>query len=135
MASKIKITIGEHTQHAIIIPAQLAGVAASLFADAHVFERDGYYSTSGWKLSEKGISIEYTEGTELEPTHPLVEKAQKEMAETSNRWLDAHLKNQTLEKELAELKAQLAGIQSVTRCEVETPVEPSQVESDEEEAF
>lgn len=119
---KIKITVGGNDRIAIILPSDCAGLAAELMARATIFERDGHYSTSGWKRAEEGVRIEYTEGGELEPTHPLVEKAQKEASENSSQWYAEYTKNQKLTKELDELKAQLAGIQSVTSCTV-TPVE------------
>ncbi|OWQ73816.1 hypothetical protein [Stenotrophomonas maltophilia] len=119
---KIKITVGGNDRIAIILPSDCAGLAAELMARATIFERDGHYSTSGWKRAEEGVRIEYTEGGELEPTHPLVEKAQKEASEKSSQWYAEYTKNQKLTKELDELKAQLAGIQSVTSCTV-TPVE------------
>lgn len=118
---KIKITVGGNDRIAIILPSDCAGLAAELMARATIFERDGHYSTSGWKRAEEGVRIEYTEGGELEPTHPLVEKAQKEASEKSSQWYAEYTKNQKLTKELDELKAQLAGIQSVTSCTV-TPV-------------
>ncbi len=68
--------------------------------------------------AEEGVRIEYTEGGELEPTHPLVEQAQKDAAEKNSMWAKEYTKNQALTKELDELKAQLAGIQSVTSCTV-----------------
>jgi len=120
---KIKITVGGNDRIAIILPSDSAGLAAELMARATIFERDGHYSTSGWKRAEEGVRIEYTEGGELEPTHPLVEKAQKEASEKSRQWYAEYTKNQKLAKELDELKAQLAGIQSVTSCTV-TPAEP-----------
>lgn len=120
---KIKITIGGSDRTAIILPSECAGLAAELMARAAIFERDGYHSTSGWKRTEEGVRIEYTEGSELEPTHPLVEKAQKEASEKNSRWYAEYTKNQKLTKELDDLKAQLAGIQSVTSCTV-TPVQP-----------
>ena len=46
---KIKITIGGNDRTAIILPADSAGLAAELMSRAAIFERDGYYSTSGWK--------------------------------------------------------------------------------------
>lgn len=118
---KIKITVGGNDRIAIILPSENAGLVAELMARATIFERDGYYSTSGWKRAEEGVRIEYTEGGELEPTHPLVEQAQKDAAEKNSMWAKEYTKNQALTKELDELKAQLAGIQSVTSCTV-TPV-------------
>ncbi|MEN5285792.1 hypothetical protein ABE494_07550 [Stenotrophomonas lactitubi] len=120
---KIKITVGGNDRTAIILPSECAALAAELMARATIFERDGHYSTSGWKRAEEGVRIEYTEGGELEPTHPLVEKAQKEASEKNSQWYAEYTKNQKLAKELDELKAQLAGIQSVTSCTV-TPAEP-----------
>lgn len=119
---KIKITIGGNDRTAIILPSESAGLAAELMARATIFERDGYHSTSGWKRTEEGVRIEYTEGSELEPTHPLVEKAQKEASEKNSQWYAEYTKNQKLTKELDDLKAQLAGIQSVTSCTV-TPAD------------
>ncbi len=78
--------IGGNDRTAIILPADSAGLAAELMSRAAIFERDGYYSTSGWKRAEEGVRIEYTEGSELEPTHPLVEQAQKEASEKSSMW-------------------------------------------------
>ncbi len=115
---KIKITVGGNDRIAIILPSDSAGLAAELMARATIFERDGHYSTSGWKRAEEGVRIEYTEGSELEPTHPLVEKAQKEASERNSQWYAEYTKNQKLTKELDDLKAQLAGIQSVTSCTV-----------------
>lgn len=120
---KIKITVGGNDRIAIILPSENAGLAAELMARATIFERDGHYSTSGWKRAEEGVRIEYTEGSELEPTHPLVEKAQKEASERNSQWYAEYTKNQKLTKELDDLKAQLAGIQSVTSCTV-TPADP-----------
>lgn len=119
---KIKITVGGNDRIAIIMPSDSAGLAAELMARATIFERDGYHSTSGWKRTEEGVRIEYTEGSELEPTHPLVEKAQKEASEKNSQWYAEYTKNQKLTKELDDLKAQLAGIQSVTSCTV-TPAD------------
>lgn len=128
---KIKITVGGNDRIAIILPSDCAGLAAELMARATIFERDGHYSTSGWKRAEEGVRIEYTEGGELEPTHPLVEKAQKEASEKSSQWYAEYTKNQKLTKELDDLKAQLAGIQSVTSCTV-TPAEPEAAPTSEE---
>lgn len=119
---KIKITVGGNDRTAIILPSESAGLAAELMARATIFERDGHYSTSGWQRAEEGVRIEYTEGSELEPTHPLVEKAQKEASERNSQWYAEYTKNQKLTKELDDLKAQLAGIQSVTSCTV-TPAD------------
>lgn len=130
---KIKITIGGNDRTAIILPADSAGLAAELMSRAAIFERDGYYSTSGWKRAEEGVRIEYTEGSELEPTHPLVEQAQKEASEKSSMWAREYTKNQELQKQVEALQAQLAGIQSVTSCTVAQP-EPVTTETSAEEA-
>lgn len=131
---KIKITIGGNDRTAIILPADCAGLAAELMARAIIFERDGYHSTSGWKRAEEGVRFEYTEGGELEPTHPLVEKAQKDADQKQGMWLREYTKNQELQKQLDALQAQLAGIQSVTSCTVSEPaaVEPSGEQVEEE---
>ncbi|MFX1724972.1 hypothetical protein [Stenotrophomonas sp. AS1] len=120
---KIKITIGADSGTALILSAEHAALAASLLANATVYTRDGYYDTSGWKIAEKGVRIEYTEGAELEPTHPKVAEAQKAMqtAYAGKHATDA--KNAELQKQVDALTAQLAGIQSVTSCTV-TPSEP-----------
>jgi len=118
---KIKITIGADSGTALILSAEHAALAASLLANATVYTRDGYYDTSGWKIAEKGVRIEYTEGAELEPTHPKVAEAQKAMqtAYAGKHATDA--KNAELQKQVDALTAQLAGIQSVTTCSVAAP--------------
>ncbi|WP_315386574.1 hypothetical protein [uncultured Stenotrophomonas sp.] len=120
---KIKITIGDNQQTALFLDAEHAALAASLLANATVYKRDGYYSTSGWKVAEEGegVRIDYTEGKDLEPTHPKVAEAQKAMqaAYASKHTTDA--KNSELQKQVDALTAQLAGIQSVTTCSVAAP--------------
>lgn len=118
---KIKITIGGQDGTALILPIECAGLAAEVLAKGTVYQRDGYYSTSGWKKSEDGVRIEYTEAAELEPTHPKVAEAQKETEQHRKYWMDECSKTRKLEKELAESKAALAALQSVTTCTVAEP--------------
>lgn|GEM_PF-2513265 len=118
----IKITIGDNDRTALVLPVEHAGIAASLLASAKVFERDGYYSTSGWKPAEKGIQIAYGSGDEFEPTHPKVAAAEEALQKKNSDWYDEYRKREAAEKELRETKAALAALQATTVC---TRVEPT----------
>ena len=111
----IKITVGNDNR-AIVLPSECAGLAAEIMAKATVYERDGYYSTSGWKVAEEGVCISYTTGSELEPTHPKVTEAQKQYSEANSARWEEHRKREAAEKELTETKAALAALQAVTVC-------------------
>lgn len=113
---KIRITLAGNDRTAIILPVESAGIAASLLAAATIWERDGYQSTSGWKRSEEGIKIEYTDAAELQPTDPLTLKAQEEASKHQQNWYKECTKNQALDKELAETRAALYALRSVTTC-------------------
>jgi hypothetical protein len=124
---KIKSTVGNDNR-AIVLPVECAGLAAEIMAKATVYKRDGYYSTSGWKVAEEGICISYTTGTELEPTHPKVEEAQKQYSEANSARWEEHRKREAAEKELAETKAALAVLQSTVTCQQTTPEAPVDAE-------
>lgn len=129
---KIKITIGGNENTAIVLPIEHAGLASQLLAQAEIYERDGYYASSGWKKAEKGVQISYTEATELEPTHPKVEEAEKEAAKQRSAWYAEHQKRQALEKQLADLSARLEAIQSVTVCTQSDALPKAEVEASHE---
>lgn len=132
---KIKITIGGNDRTAIILPIESAGLAAEIMALATIYERDGYYSTSGWNRTKNGVCIEYTEETELEPAHPLVIEAQKDAEKQRSEWYSEYQKRQDLEKQLAEVQAKLEGIQSVTSCTMtDQPAEPAHMEGEDSDA-
>ena len=124
---KIKITIGGNDRLALVLSAEHAALAAGLLANATVYEREGYYSTSGWKTAEVGVQINYTDGADLEPTHPKAAEAQKQYSEANSARWEEHRKREAAEKELAETKAALAALQAVTVC-TQTAAGPSDEE-------
>lgn len=131
---KIRITLAGNDRTVLILPLESAGIAAQLLASAAVFERDGYYSTSGWKRSEEGIRIEYTDAAELEPTSEATKKAQEEGAKHQKQWLDEYNKRTGLEKQVIELSAALEELRARTVCVADEPkpeVEPEPVTVDE----
>jgi len=132
---KIRITLAGNDRTAIILPVESAGIAASLLAAATVWERDGYQSTSGWKRSEDGIKIEYTDAAELQPTDPLTLKAQEEASNHQKRWYKEYNEHNDLKKKFGEMQAALDELRARTTCVVaETPeAEEVVAETDEEE--
>lgn len=125
----IKITISDNDRTALVLPVEHAGLAASLLASARVYEREGYYSTSGWKPAEKGIQIAYGDGDEFAPTHPKVAEAEKALEQKSSDWYKEYNARNKAEKELAETKAALAALQAAVTCTVTAPeAEPAEDE-------
>ena len=118
---KIQITLADNDRTVLLLPIDCAGLAAELMARAQVMERDGYYSTSGWKPAEKGVQLTYVQDNEIGPTDPKVEEAEKRASESNSRWYAEQQKRAAVEKEAAELRAQLEGIRSVTTCAVAEP--------------
>ena len=129
---KILITVGGNDRLVIALPVEHAGVVATLLANASVYERDGYYSTSGWKQAEDGVRIAYSDGADLEPTHPKVAEIQKELSQKNSDWYKEYNAHQAAEKKLAETEAALAALQSVTTCPVTEPAPVDAEEAEEE---
>jgi Tfp pilus assembly protein FimV len=136
----IKITIAGNDRTAVVLPVEQAGVAASLMANARVYERDGYYSTSGWKPAEDGIQIAYGDGDEFAPSHPKVVAAEKALEEKNSDWAKEYTARNKAEKELAEARAALAALQAATVCtrtepapDAEAPEEDSSPDEEPEE--
>jgi hypothetical protein len=120
MNKMIKIAVGD-SRTIIALPIEHAPLAAGLLAHATMYEREGWHSTSGYKLSEEPLRIEYIDGTELEPTHPKVAEAQKEVERHRKDWHDEYVKRRELEQQLTEAQAALAAIKSVTTCTATDP--------------
>jgi hypothetical protein len=125
----IIITIGDNDRTALVLPANSATALLECLATAKVFKRDGYYASSGWKPSAKGVAITYSDGAEFQPTDPRVAKAEKETEEQRSNWYKEHTRREALEKELAESKAALEAIKAVTVCKTVEP-EPPVAEND-----
>lgn len=117
----IKITLSDNDRTAIVLPVQHAGLAASLLAEATVYERDGYYASSGWKPAEKGIQIAYGGGEEFAPTHPKVAEAEEALAKKNSEWYEQYKKRETAERELSETRAALSALQATVTCTVNEP--------------
>lgn len=117
----IKITLSDNDRTAIVLPVEHAGLAASLLAEATVFERDGYYASSGWKPAEKGIQIAYGDGEEFAPTNPKVAEAEEALAKKNSEWYEQYKKRETAERELAETRAALSALQATVTCTVNEP--------------
>lgn len=134
---KIKITIAGNDRTAIVLPVANAGIAAELMAHAVIYERDGYSNNCGWKPAEQGVQISYSDGAELEPTHPLVEAANEALSKKNQQWYEEYTKRVAADKELAETRAALEALRSVTVCQTvaadETVSDETQEESRDEE--
>lgn len=126
----IKITIGDNDRTALVLSVEHAGVAASLLASAKVFERDGYYSTSGWKEAEKGINLSYGSFDEFAPSHPKVVAAEKALEQKNSDWYKEYMARQAAEKKLAEVETALQVLKDATTCVRSEPVE---IESEDDE--
>lgn len=118
---KIKVSLTDESRIALVFPIDCAALVAELLARGVVYERDGYYSTSGWKQPESGLSITYVQGDEFAPTHPKVIEAEQKAAKSNSDWYAEHTKRQAAEKEAATLRAQLETIQAMTVCTVTPP--------------
>ena len=128
----IIITIAGNDRTALVLPATSATALLECLANARVFERDGYYQSSGWKPAEKGVAITYGDGKEFAPADPRVVEAEKQTDEHRSNWYKEVKKREAIEKELAESKAALAAIQSVTVCKTVEPEASEPVESERE---
>lgn len=113
--SKIRLTVNDNESVAILLPAEDAGVLAALLARATVYERDGYYSHSGWKAAEKGVRFDFTSGAEFSPLDPKVKEAHEAAEKKQSDWYSEYVKRQELEKERDELRAALEAVKA-TRC-------------------
>lgn len=135
---KIKITLGtEHGGRFLVLGVEHAALAAQLMAAATVYERDGYYATSGYKVADEGVCITYTSGNELEPTNEQTKKAQEEARQANSRWSEQYHKANELEQQVATLQAKLDELRRATTCTAAATgedIEPaSETASDEEE--
>lgn len=125
----IKITLSDNDRTALVLPVEHAGLTASLLASARVYERDGYYSTSGWKPAENGINIAYVEGDEFAPSHPKVVAAEKALEKKNSDYCEEYNARKKAENELAETKAALAALQESVTCTVTaTETDPAEDE-------
>jgi hypothetical protein len=114
--NRIKVTLGDNDRIALVLPADEAGAFVALLSRGAVFERDGYYAHSGWKIPEKTIDIQFTDGAEFVELDPKVKAAQKEYEEANNARWEEHRKREAVEKELAEAKAAIAALQQLSGC-------------------
>ncbi|WP_312237346.1 hypothetical protein [Stenotrophomonas sp.] len=124
---KIKISIGDSHSNVIVLDAEHAGIAAQLLAHATIYKRTGYYSDDGWEKSGDELRIGYTDDKTLEPLDPKIVEAQERARKADSEKYAAQSKNSDLQKQVAELQAQLAGIQSVTSCTVTAPEPETEV--------
>lgn len=121
---QIKITLGDNDRLAIVLPAAHAGPFAELLSRATIYERDGYYSHSGWKAAEKGVQIAFVDGAEFAPVDAKVAEANKQYEEAnSERWKE-HNKRKEIEKERDQLRAALDAVQAVGSCRMPAAPEP-----------
>lgn len=119
---QIKLTLGDSDRIALVLPAALAGQFTELLSRAQVFERDGYYSTSAWKVPDQTIRIEFTTGAEFVELDAKTKEANKQAEEANSARWEEQRKRQAAEKERDTLKAQLEVLQSVGGCRMPAPV-------------
>lgn len=108
---KIRLTVNDNESVAVVLPPEVAATLAGVLAQADVYERDGYYSHSGWKTAEKGIRLDFTNGDEFKPLDPRVKEANENAERQQSKWYDEYRKREEAEKERDKLKAALEAVQ------------------------
>lgn len=132
---QIKVTLGDNDRLAIVLPADYAGQFAELLSRATIFEREGYYAHSGWKEAEKGVQLQFVDGTEFAPVDTKLAAAQKQYEDSnSERWAE-HSKRQAAEKERDQLRAALDAVKAAGSCRMPPAPEFSEVVGADEEAI
>lgn len=118
---KILIKLDQNDSNFIALPLHCAAAAAELLANAKLYSREGWSSPATYKPSEQALSIEYVEDTRLDPPDPKLIEANDELQKARARSYDIGREKEAIAKELAETKAALAAIQSVTVCQQVAP--------------
>lgn len=114
---KIKISIGDNN-NVIVLDAEHAGIAAQLLTHAKVYKKKGWHSEDGYERSEDELRISYTDDKTIEPLDPKILEANERARESNSQRWKAESKANDLQKQIDDLNARLAGIQSVTTCTV-----------------
>lgn len=100
----VKISIGEHRTF-IVVPADQAGVAASLLACGQVFEADYRGKVTA---SDENIIVTLTNGSEFAAPSPQQLHAESERDQYQRWWSEERAKSKAMSDELIALKASLA---------------------------
>lgn len=117
---KIKISIGDNN-NVIVLDAEHAGIAAQLLTHAKVYKKKGWHSEDGYERSEDELRISYTDEKTIEPLDPKILEANERARQSDSKRWEAQGKVSDLQKQVDDLNARLAGIQSVTTCTVAEP--------------
>ena len=121
---QLVIKIGDSDQTLLVLDAAWAAEAAVFVRSAKVFEREGWSSPAAYKPSDKGLNLSFVDDTLFTPEDPKVAALKKERDEAQSEKWSLRTEKDKATKEIAELKAKLEAIQSVTTCTVKEPEAP-----------
>jgi len=129
---KIKISIGGNNSF-LVLSAEHAGIAAQLLTHAKVYKNKSWSSEDGYEPSDEELRISYNDDKTIEPLDPKILEANERARQSDSKRWEAQGKVNDLQKQVEELNARLAGIQSVTTCTVaDTEAAPATDEDSDE---